>query len=70
MYEFYQNSPPVEGTMDVTVANNIGLGSGTAMESIYSVQLNDFDDNRLHNELPTMYKLYMKSNSKYHTITS
>lgn len=63
MYEFYQNSPPVEGTVDLTIENAWGLGGGTAVESIYRLNISDFDDNKLHNELPTMFKVYMKCNN-------
>jgi hypothetical protein len=46
------------------------MGSGVSIDTIYRVEIDGFDDIKLDNELPTMYKLYMKNNGFYYTIST
>lgn len=69
IYEFYQNQPPTAGNSTLSVMSNAGLGGGYAVNSIYRMTLDSWDDTVLQGEDPIKYKIYMTVGGVYYSVT-
>ncbi len=70
VYEFFQNSPPAVGNLTLSIANgSLGSGNGTSVDTLFKFSLQSWADTYQYFELPTMYRVYMKIESVYYTLT-
>lgn len=45
------------------------MGNGTSLDSIYKIELTNWDDTLFHGDDPMKFKLYMTINGVYYTLT-